>query len=249
MKEKPADVIARMTTNISLSCYNAINIMRPMFDHVDDDGNVRIPAQEYRDLIELLTTDTFQIASSEKIREAIYARSQYRRLLLDLMMHTQSVIGDRVYFMVGDMEVGIIVGGKIMGGVLHTLKNWYETVSVADMVSLVDHSDPTIGKNIIYMHPDRFMSQLVKPSEVMTPYEMYLYCKAGDALISVWTHLMLNRGCSRNNSLLIEDDNGNGLYEFKFELCDEEPLNGNVITNINHYELHPRMRFNEYYLQ
>lgn len=244
MKEKPVDVIAQMTTNISLSCYNTINIMRPMFDYVDDAGNVRIPAQEYRSLIDLLTTDAIPVTQHEKLQESIYARSQYRRLLLDLMVYTQIGIGEKLPFMVDDMEVGIIASGKVMGGVMRILKNWYDTVPVADIKSLVDST----GKSVIYLHPDRFMHQLIKPNEVLTPYEMYLYCKAGDALISVWTHLMLNRGCSRGNSLLIEDDNGEGLYEFRFELCDEESLTGNT-TNANHYELHPRMRFNEYYLQ
>ena len=247
MAVKLNKVIAEMTSSISLCCYNTINTMCPLFDHMDKDGNVRIPAYAYCGLIDLLANNS-DSTPPEKFRESLYARSQYRRLLLDLKAHAPSVIGDKATFMVGDTEVGIIANGKIMGGTMNRLKNWYETVPVSDMMELVDHSDPTV-KNTIYLHPDRFMNQPIKPSRVLTPYEMYLYCKAGDALISTWTHLMLHKGCSRGNYLLIEDDNQRGVYEFRLELHDEESSYDNTILNANHYELHPRMRFNEYYLQ
>lgn len=237
MKEKPSEIINETMTGISLSVYGAINIVRPMLDNVDEEGNVTIPADDFRSLLDLLAMKDAGPVNEEVLKESIYARLRYRQFLVNALNHSGLVPNKLVTFIAGDTVVGIIRGGKIMGSVFPkpTDANQAFDGSIIDRISKE-------GK--IYLDPDKFMTG-AGTHGVITPCGMYLYCKAGDGLISVWTHLMLNRGCKRDNRLTILDDDGRSLYEFRYELCDDETPG--EIVHVDQYELHPRMRFNEYY--
>lgn len=237
MKEKPSKIINETMTGISLSVYGAINIVRPMLDNVDEEGNVTIPADDFRSLLDLLAMKDVGPVNEEVLKESIYARLRYREFLVNALNHSGLVPNKLVTFIAGDTVVGIIRGGKIMGSVFPKSTDDHQAFdgSIIDRIS-------KDGK--IYLDPDKFMTG-AGTHGVITPCGMYLYCKAGDGLISVWTHLMLNRGCKRDNRLTILDDDGRSLYEFRYELCDDETPG--EIVHVDQYELHPRMRFNEYY--
>lgn len=237
MKEKPSEIINETMTGISLSVYGTINIVRPMLDNVDEEGNVTIPADDFRSLLDLLVMKDTGPVNEEVLKESIYARLRYREFLVNALNHSGLVPNKLVTFIAGDTVVGIIRGGKIMGSVFPKSTDDHQAFDV----SIIDRISKE-GK--IYLDPDKFMTG-AGTHGVITPCGMYLYCKAGDGLISVWTHLMLNRGCKRDNRLTILDDDGRSLYEFRYELCDDETPGSTV--HVDQYELHPRMRFNEYY--
>ena len=248
MDKVKKEVIAKVTSNISLSCYNTINIARPLFDYVDKDGNVRIPSHEYYALINLITR--IDVHDYHDRKEELYARRDYRNWLSNLVAYTVVHPGERTTFMVDQDEVGIIAGGKIMGGIKDP-RIRFATLAFKDAAMYVEEikteGEGERKRHTIYLKPDLFFKEPVKLKDALTPFETYRACKAGDALISVWTHLMLNRGCSRKNTLIIEGDHSEPLYMFQFDLTEEKSSDKEPIC-VDHYELYPRMKFYEYYL-
>lgn len=248
MDKVKKDVIAKVTSNISLSCYNTINIVRPLFDYADKDGNVRIPSHEYYALINLIT----RIGEHDHRgkQEELYARRDYRNWLSNLVAYTVVYPDERTTFMVNQDEVGIIANGKIMGGVKNPVLK-HPSPTSKDIALYVEEiktkGEGERKRHTIYLKPDLFFKKPVGPKDALTPFEMYRACKAGDALISVWTHLMLNRGCSRKNTLIIEEEYSDPLYIFQFDLAEEKSSDKEPIC-VDHYELHPRMKFYEYYV-
>jgi len=142
------------------------------------------------------------------------------------------------------LEVGSIIKGKIMGSYLPYphIEGEVDSSPYLDLVQEV-----TDDKCEIKLDPIKFFQEQV-PGIHMTLRYAYLACKAGDALLAIWTDLMISKGVKMGDTLRIADAYRRTVYQFRYERPNGTPGTLAEPDYVDRYELHPKMQFNEYYM-
>lgn len=240
--KRETDNIRNQVGQLSLCVYNTQNITRALFNGLDKDGNVTISTHDYISLIDLIAElKTEYVAPYTSL---LYARYNYRIVLSLLKQFCNIPKQNSLVFSMNGLEVGSIIKGKIMGSYLphQQLEGECDSKPYMDLVEKV-----TEDQCEIQLDPIKFFQEQI-PGTSTTFHDAYLACKAGDALLAIWTDLMLSKGVKMGVSLNVTDMDRRTIYRFRYERQNGVPGTLAEPDYVDRYELHPKMQFNEYYM-
>lgn len=233
--------IRNQVGQLSLCVYNTQNITRALFNGLDKDGNVTIQSHDYVGLIDLIAE--LKIKYTVPYTDPLRARYNYRMFLSKLKKFCNIPKENSLVFSMNGLEVGSIIKGKIMGSYLpnQQIESKGDSKPYLYLVQ-----DVTEDKCEIKLDPIKFFQEQV-PGTNMTLRETYIACKAGDALLAIWTDLMLSKGVKMGDTLNV-DMHQRTVYRFRYERPNGVPGTLAEPDYVDRYELHPKMQFNEYYM-
>lgn len=240
--KRETDSIRNQVGQLSLCVYNTQNITRALFNGLDKDGNVSISTHDYISLIDLITE--LKTKYTVPYTSPLYARYNYRIFLSMLKTFCNIPRENSLVFSMNGLEVGSIIKGKVMGSYLpyQQIEGKADSKLYLDLVKEV-----TEDKCEIKLDPVKFFQEQV-PGTNMTLRETYIACKAGDALLAIWTDLMISRGVKMGDTLNVIDMHLRTIYRFRYERPNGVPGTLAEPDYVDRYELHPKMQFNEYYM-
>ncbi len=262
MEKQVGKKVTEEVCSISSCLYNSLNMTRPILERwrVNKDNKFVIAGSEYHELVMLISSgkeyDNWRRGPNppNKMQHGIInARYLYRDFLFKLVNtwknKNETLDDKRVYIVVDDAEVGYISNNKIMGvnyprcryKAVNTCKNGLPAITLSDEVyeQVVVSTD---GKNVIHLNPEWFLNETLEAA--LTPFQAYLACKAGDALVNLWLDVLVTLGCDRGTELMIRTESPVYLFLYTQVYNDW----AEKILNVNHYELYPKMQFLEYEL-
>lgn len=267
MEKHVGKKVTEEVCNVSSCLYNSLNMVRPILEQwrVNKDNKFVIAKFEYLQLVMLISSgkeyDNWKGSThpNEMKHGIINARYLYRDFLFKLINtcknKNETLDDKRVCIVVDDAEAGYISNGKIMGVNYSRCRykatdinqpvhrpfneNNLPPITLSDEVyeQVVSSTD---GKNVIHLNPEWFLNGTLE--EVLTPFQAYLACKAGDALVNLWLDVLITLGCDRGTELKIHT--GTSAYLFLYTQVYNDWAE--KILNVNHYELYPKMQFLEY---
>lgn len=260
MEKQVGKKVTEEVCSISSCLYNSLNMTRLILDRwrVNKDNKFTIAEFEYLQLVTLISSgkkhDNWNGSDEPKKmeQEIANARYLYRDFLFKLVNtcknKNETLDDKRVYIAVDGEEVGYVVNDKIMG--VNYPRCRYQPTVVHQPTHLLPITlnddvyeqivDSTNKKNVIHLNSEWFFNGTL--GEKLTPFQAYLACKAGDALVNLWLDMLVALGCDRNTELVIHT--GTSMYHFLYTQVYNDW--SEKILNVNHYELYPKMQFLEY---
>lgn len=239
--KRETENIRNQVGQLSLCVYNTQNITRALFNGLDKDGNVTISSHDYISLIDQIAV--LKTKYTVPYTGPLHARYNYRVFLSMLKKFCNIPKENSLVISMNGLEVGSIIKGKIMGSYLPY--QWFEGKRDRKLyLDLV--KEVTEDKCEIKLDPVKFFQEQV-PGTNMTLRETYIACKAGDALLAIWTDLMISRGVKMGDTLDVVDAYRRTVYRFRYERPNGVPGTLAEPDYVDRYELHPKMQFNEYY--
>ena len=259
--------IGEEVSNISSCLYGTLNVVRPLIEAwmTKEGTKVIIDTYDYIQEVKLISTgndDNWKRVDRDH-HEFQYnvsmARYLYRDFIFKLLNSCKLNKHLSVTFMVDGSEVGSFSRNKIMGvyyNRVHCVKPtpWYaQQQSPCDMEFKEEVQKQIVAdvrikdyETVVELVPEWFFSGQLDPENeriMLTPYLMYLACKAGDALITAWLDMLIQLRCEYGTSLTIQKGTHDTSYYFSYQrVCNDWEVK---TTNVNHYELYPKMQFLE----
>lgn len=238
--------------SIAQATYRIINTMRYIYQYTDKEGNIALPFDIYVMCVERFADEFIGEDHDELLKnmvfvnqEILHARSMYRVLLKDIKrlagIHTPVT-----RFEVDGSEVGIISKGKVMGGPAEYLTAWFDGTAFTDefdALGLVKSKEEKDDLTVVNFDPVKYDTKLDTPFCTLSPRQIFIYSKAGDALCSIITNLMIASGNVKNGTTFsVVDAKDNMVFEFLFQQDIWE-----TDEYADHFDFHPRMKFMERY--
>lgn len=237
--------LREMVAQTSMCVYNTQNMTRMLFDGMDQNGNVTISGTDYNFLVGTFmnwNAEHDRQLTEQEASDILAARYRYRLFLWSVRDLFDGPKESPTIFTVNDTEVGYITKGKIMGSYFPYHAFSHDTNT--DLTPYVDKDSSNREK--IQFDAWTFFSKKT-PFSALALSEVYSACKAGDALLSIWTDLLLSKGVTKGTTLTVLGSYGQAVYLFRYERANGVPGTASEPDYVDRYELHPKMQFNEYY--